>query len=520
MKPTIRFIETAALIFLLSLLLLTKAQAQVMDGGADFSVVRCSAGTVWPWGWIFSSHLDEHEGGLTINSILNWIELSLFVLSVILLTIIYFTIRTTIRVKNVSLELLAEQKLLQSIVDNTSNPIHIKKLNGEYLLVNKQFETLFQIASEKIIGKTDHDFLPKKTADTYRDSDIEVVKALRELKIEETIQQSDGLHTYVAVKFPLFDSFGRVYAIGGILEDITKKKVDEEKIKDNIRKLKLSEQQIHTIFDSAPDPVIVIDNESKILKWNPKAELVFGWKESEVDGKPMYEFIVPTRYREMHKKGVEKFLSTGIGSIINKTTEIEAVNKEGTEFPVALSISSAKIGEKNVFIGFVRDITANKKVISELYKQKEMLRLVLENIAEGVVVANANKKIVMANDIANTIFGIQEDEQFSLNLTNHYELYYPDEKTIFPAQNLPMEHAFNGELIDDVDVVLWDPVGKQKKRVLISGRPLIDKDDKVVAAVVTIKDISKYKQLEAELKEAELKYRKLIGFKTGKDKAV
>jgi PAS domain-containing protein len=83
-----------------------------------------------------------------------------------------------------------------------------------------------------------------------------------------------------------------------------------------------------------------------------------------------------------------------------------------------------------------------------------------------------------------------------------------------------MERAFNGESTDDIDVVLWDPEKKEKKRVLISGRPLIDQNDKVVAAVITIKDISKYKQLEEELKETELKYRQLIGFKTGESKEV
>ena len=132
--------------------------------------------------------------------------------------------------------------------------------------------------------------------------------------------------------------------------------------------------------------------------------------------------------------------------------------------------------------------------------------------------ANANKKIILANDMANAFFGINEDDKISANFVNHFEVYSPDQKTVFPAQNLPMERAFNGESTDDVDVVLWDPVKQEKKRVLISGRPLVDQNDNVVAAVVTIKDISKYKQLEEELKESELKYRQLIGFKSGIEK--
>ena len=62
-------------------------------------------------------------------------------------------------------------------------------------------------------------------------------------------------------------------------------------------------------------------------------------------------------------------------------------------------------------------------------------------------------------------------------------------------------------------MVLWSPNSQEKRRVLISGKPLIDQNNNVVAGIVTIKDISQYKKLEEELKESETKYRKLIGFK-------
>jgi PAS domain S-box-containing protein len=584
-------------------------------------------------GWVFIARFNQ-ERDQAMDTTLDWIALSLFVLSFVLLTIVYFIIRTQFRAKNISQNLLFENKeLLQSIIDNTSNPIFIKKINGEYLLVNKEFESLFHILNEDIVGKTDFDFLPKNIADGYRYSDFEVARVQKELKSEEIILQSDGPHTYIAVKFPLYDSSGRIYAIGGIstdiserkkreeslkvvnnffemsfdpffvakgkkiikinpaftkisgyvqsdleklsvldlihpdyveaaserlakrlegekvesnvvypvlckdgsykwvesmiatdvgtemiyvvLEDITEKRINEEKLANYNQKLKEDEEQIQAIFNGAPDPVIVIDSDSLILKWNPKAKLVFGWDISEVIGKPLYEIIVPVRYREAHKKGMEHFMLTGIGPIINKTYEIEAVNKEGIEFPVSLSVSPVKLGEKYLFIGFVRDITENKKAINALSQNEEKLQLILENIGDGVIVANADKKIILANYMANEIFGIHEDDQISPNLVNHFELYFPDGKTVFPSQNLPMERALEGEVTDDVDVVLWDPITKEKRRVLISGRPLIDQDNAVVAAVVTIKDISKYKQMEEELKETESKYRQLIGFRKG-----
>ena len=70
-------------------------------------------------------------------------------------------------------------------------------------------------------------------------------------------------------------------------------------------------------------------------------------------------------------------------------------------------------------------------------------------------------------------------------------------------------------MTEDIEVVLWSPAAKEKRRVLISGRPLVDQNNKVAAAVVTIKDISKYKQMEEDLKESESKYRQLIGFRKG-----
>jgi sensor histidine kinase regulating citrate/malate metabolism len=83
-------------------------------------------------------------------------------------------------------------------------------------------------------------------------------------------------------------------------------------------------------------------------------------------------------------------------------------------------------------------------------------------------------------------------------------------KKPFPSQ-IYQWNALSGEVTDDV--MLCFGTVKRKKRVLISSRPLIDQDNHVVAAVVTIRDISKYKQLEDELKENRNKYRKLIGFR-------
>lgn len=573
-------------------------------------------------GWIFISRLNNQKDK-AVDSKLDWIELSLFGLSIILLIIVYFIIRAQLRAKNISQDQLSLNKqLLQSIIDNTSNPIFIKEINGEYLLINKQYESLFHISNEEIIGKTDHDFLPKEVADTFRNSDLEVVKALRELNTEEIIQQSDGPHTYIAVKFPLYDSVGRIYAIGGISTDITERKKLEESLK-----------AADKFFSMSLDMMIIASD--KFIKINPSVTKILGYTEEELLSKPFLDFVYPEdieitlnevaklqkgvltinfENRYICKDGSLKWIlwstspdiSTGllyaVARDVTKQKEIEESLKMADMFfnmsfdilTVAKGDHFIKINQaltktlgynqndmnkikfmelihpddlktanevlaahlegnsivnfrtrfickdgsfkwldwnsnidtkQGLFYSVARDVTELVQLESEreiatneLYQDEEKLRLIVENLGEGIIVANANKKIILANDMANELFGIKEDDKISSNFVNHFEVYFPDQKTVFPAQNLPMERAFNGESTDDIDVVLWDPEKKEKKRVLISGRPLLDQNDNVVAAVVTIKDISKYKQLEEELKETELKYRQLIGFKSNVEK--
>jgi PAS domain S-box-containing protein len=573
-------------------------------------------------GWVFISRLDKQRDQ-TMDSSLDSIELFLFGLSIILLIIVYFIIRAQLRAKNISQNLLLEnKKLLQSIIDNTSNPIFIKEINGEYLLINKQYESLFHLSNQEIIGKTDHDFLPKEIADAYRNSDLEVVKALRELKTEETIEQPDGPHTYIAVKFPLYDAAGRIYAIGGISTDITERKKMEE-----------SSKAADKFFNMSLDMMIIATD--KFIKINPSVTKTLGYTQEELLSKPFLDFVYPEdieitlnevrklqtgaltvnfENRYICKDGSLKWilwstspdLSTGLLYAVAKDITKQKENEESLRmaelfFKMSFDILVVAKGDHfikinpalthtlgynqkdmdkikfmdlihpddlktanevlakhlegnpvvnfrtrflckdgtykwldwnsnidmqhGVFYSVGRDVTKlveleneRQMATDELFENEEKLRLIVENIGEGIIVANANKKIVLANDKANEFFGIEEDDKIPSNFVNHFEVYFPDQKTVFPSQNLPMERAFSGESTDDVDVVLWDPVRQEKKRVLLSGRPLLDQNDNVVAAVVTIKDISKYKQLEEELKESELKYRQLIGFKSGGEK--
>jgi len=113
------------------------------------------------------------------------------------------------------------RELMQSIIDNSTAVIFVKDLEGRYLLVNRRYEQLFHVANEAMLGRTDHDMFDRHLADALQAADRQALAAGRALEFEELVPQDDGLHTYIAIKCPLYDGAGNPYAVCGIATDIT-----------------------------------------------------------------------------------------------------------------------------------------------------------------------------------------------------------------------------------------------------------------------------------------------------------
>ncbi|MEW6492678.1 MAG: PAS domain S-box protein [Cyanobacteriota bacterium] len=122
------------------------------------------------------------------------------------------------------------QQHLQAILDHSPAVIYLKDTHGQHLLVNRQFETLFHVEREAVKGMSDYELFPDAIAHTYRANDLQVLQSGTPLKFEEVAPQEDGLHTYISIKFPLYDCAGVPYAVCGISTDITDRKKAEEEL--------------------------------------------------------------------------------------------------------------------------------------------------------------------------------------------------------------------------------------------------------------------------------------------------
>ena len=132
------------------------------------------------------------------------------------------------RRRQIELEFQENQVRFQAILDNAPSVIYLKEPEGRLLLVNREFETIFNLKEAEVIGKSDRELFPAEIANTFAINDRQVVQTRQSLQTEEEVIQADGkLHTYLSIKFPLFDSQGKVTQIGGIATNITLRKQAE-----------------------------------------------------------------------------------------------------------------------------------------------------------------------------------------------------------------------------------------------------------------------------------------------------
>ncbi len=120
---------------------------------------------------------------------------------------------------------------ISSILKYTPAVVYMKDFQGRYLLVNSRFEELFEVKNETIRGKRDSDLLPPEVAEQFQTNDEQVLTEGHSLHLEEQITQEDGLHTYLSVKFPIFQESGQIRGVCGIATDITAAKKAQQQLR-------------------------------------------------------------------------------------------------------------------------------------------------------------------------------------------------------------------------------------------------------------------------------------------------
>jgi PAS domain S-box-containing protein len=123
--------------------------------------------------------------------------------------------------------------------------------------------------------------------------------------------------------------------------------------------LQESEARMRAIFETAVDAILTIDAGGAIERVNPAAERMFGYREAELAGRNV-AMLMPEPYRSLHNGYLDHYLATGERRIIGSGREVQGLRRDGTVFPMELAVAGMRLGERRMFTGLVRDITARK----------------------------------------------------------------------------------------------------------------------------------------------------------------
>jgi diguanylate cyclase (GGDEF)-like protein/PAS domain S-box-containing protein len=274
----------------------------------------------------------------------------------------------------------------------------------------------------------------------------------------------------------------------------------QQTVADNHRKLAENEARLWTTVNSALDAVISIDANSRLIGFNPAAEAMFGWKKAEIIGQSMTELLIPERHRNSHQNGIARYLQTGETRTLSRRIEITALRRDGTEFPIELTITPIREGNRTIFTAYIRDITERKHVEAAQQEALHRLQLIASQVP-GVVYQFRRRPdgsycIPFASNAAREIFRVDPAE-ICEDASKVFANIHPDDyagviaSTEESAQNLsPWHHEFRTRFSDGT--VRWLQGDSQPQR---------EADGSIIwHGFVT--DITERKQAEEELRES------------------
>ncbi len=254
-----------------------------------------------------------------------------------------------------------------------------------------------------------------------------------------------------------------------------------------------SETRMRAVLNSAVSAVVVIDCAGLIIDWNSRAEQIFGWPRREAVGRSLGETIIPSRYRERHQRGLNHFLATGEGPILNRLIDITALRRDGTEFPVELSISPMKTGNVTTFCGFITDITERKQAAQAL----SLLAAIVESSDDAIIGKDLSGTIVSWNAGAERMFGYTAAEAIGKKSA----ILIPPDR--LKEESIALAHIQEGRLTHFESA----RVRKDGKslHVSVTMSPIKNAEGKIIGVSASSRDISDRIRAEEEIRALNLR---------------
>lgn len=265
--------------------------------------------------------------------------------------------------------LVAEE--LNLLIDGAQgHAIYLLDAEGRVTIWNKGAERLKGWREEEVVGKDAAIFYPPDAVAAGKpEGDLAVAAREGRLEMEDWRVRKDGSEFLADVSITaLRTAGGDLRGFAKVVSDITGRRAAEEA-------LRSQESHLRSILSTVPDAMVVIDDQGSIVSFSAAAERLFGYQEAELLGVNVSR-LMPSPDRERHDAYIRRFLETGEKRIIGIGRVVFAERRDGSTFPMELSIGEASSDSHPLFTGFIRDLTERQQTEARLESlQSELIHV-------------------------------------------------------------------------------------------------------------------------------------------------
>ena len=327
-------------------------------------------------------------------------------------------------------ELQEQHRLLQAVVNTSTDAVFVKDLQGRYLLANQINSYIMGKPLQEIIGQDDTALFPAELAAKIQEIERQVIASGIPQTLEKSILIDGEMKTYLSSKSVYRDADGKAIGIIGVSKDITPQKTAqrlleqanerlEQNVRERIAELQQVNRQLQYHLDNTPLAVIEWDRDMRIKRWSPKAAEIFGWTEAEVLGKHPQEWeIIHRDDLEMVEQAIAQFFEQ------EKTCYI-VVNRNYTKSGAVIycewynSVSFDEFGQPLSVLSLVQNITERRRAEAALKESESCLRLFIANAPSAIAMFDSQMRYLAVSQRWLTDYGLQGD----IFGRCHYEIF-------------------------------------------------------------------------------------------------
>jgi two-component system sensor kinase FixL len=278
-------------------------------------------------------------------------------------------------------------RILAAIIDSSEDAIIARNLEGIILSWNRGAERMYGYSASEAIGRPMSFLVPSELRHEFDEILTRIRSDQRVADLETRRLTKDGRELEVSLTVsPIKDSAGQIVGASTIARDITERKRIEHALRG-------SEARWRAIIESAVDGIVVIDPRGHVEAFNRAAERLFGYAAHEVVGRNV-NMLMPAPYHDEHDGYLTRYRATGVQKIIGIGREVTGLRKDGSEFPLHLSVGEVFIEGESKFTGILHDLTERVQLETRLREQSALTRL-------GEMAA------VVAHEVKNPLTGIR-----------------------------------------------------------------------------------------------------------------